>query len=37
MLATQRDRWFLVLFVLLLLAFLVVLVTQPSGVGRGGR
>jgi hypothetical protein len=31
------PRWFVLLFVLLLLAFAIVLTIQPSGVGRGGR
>jgi hypothetical protein len=35
--ATTPDQWFLVGFVLLLVAFLVVLLVQPSSVGRGGR
>jgi hypothetical protein len=35
--AQTPDQWFLVGFVLLLVAFLFVLLTQPSSVGRGGR
>jgi hypothetical protein len=35
--ATTPDQWFLVGFVLLLMAFLFVLLVQPSSVGRGGR
>jgi len=31
------DRWFLFGMILLLMAFLVVLMVQPSSVGRGGR
>jgi hypothetical protein len=31
------DQWFLVGFVLLLMAFLFILLIQPSSVGRGGR
>jgi hypothetical protein len=31
------DQWFLVGFVVLFLAFFVLLLVQPSGVGRGGR
>jgi hypothetical protein len=31
------DQWFLVGFVVLFLAFFVILVVQPSAVGRGGR
>lgn len=32
-----RDRWFILGFALLILAFLVALLVLPSGVGRGGR
>jgi hypothetical protein len=35
--ATTPDQWILVGFVLLLVAFLFVLLVQPSSVGRGGR
>jgi hypothetical protein len=35
--ALTPDQWFLVGFVLLLMAFLFVLLTQSSSVGRGGR
>ena len=35
--AVSPDRWFLVGFVLLLVAFLFVLIVHPSSVGRGGR
>jgi len=35
--AVNPDQWVLGGFVLLLLAFLVVLLVQPSSVGRGGR
>ena len=35
--AVTPDRWFVLLFVLLVLIFVVVLLVQPSGVGRGGR
>jgi len=35
--AVTPDRWFLLGMVLLLLVFLVVLIVQPSSVGRGGR
>ena len=35
--AVNPDRWFLLGMVILLLVFLVVLVVQPSSVGRGGR
>jgi hypothetical protein len=31
------DRWFLFGMILLFVAFLVVLMVQPSSVGRGGR
>jgi hypothetical protein len=31
------DRWFTLFFLLLILAFVVVLLVQPTGVGRGGR
>ena len=31
------ERWFVILVVLLFLAFAVLLTIQPSGVGRGGR
>jgi hypothetical protein len=31
------DRWFLLGFALLFLLFLIILVVQPSSVGRGGR
>jgi hypothetical protein len=34
---TTPDEWFLVGFVLLLMLFLIVLLVQPSSVGRGGR
>lgn len=37
LMATTPDQWFLVGFVLMLMVFLVVLLTQPSSVGRGGR
>jgi drug/metabolite transporter (DMT)-like permease len=33
----DRDRWWLVVFAFIMLAFLVVLFFQPSAVGRGGR
>jgi hypothetical protein len=33
----SSDHWFVVGFALLLLAFLFVLMVQPSAVGRGGR
>ena len=35
--SVSPDRWFLIGFGLLLLAFLFVLLVQPSAVGRGGR
>ena len=35
--AVTPDRWFLLGMVILLLVFLVVLIVQPSSVGRGGR
>ncbi len=35
--AARPEQWFLVGFVILFLAFAVVLVVQPSAVGRGGR
>lgn len=35
--AVTPDQWFLVGFALLLVAFLFVLLVQPSSVGRGGR
>ena len=35
--AVSPDQWFLVGFVLLLVAFFFVLLVQPSSVGRGGR
>ena len=35
--ATTPDQWFAIGFVLLLVVFLVVLLVQPSSVGRGGR
>jgi hypothetical protein len=31
------DLWFLLGFALLFLLFLIILVVQPSSVGRGGR
>lgn len=31
------ERWIVLLFVLLLLMFVVMLIVQPSRVGRGGR
>jgi hypothetical protein len=31
------ERWFLIVFALLFLAFFAVLLLQPSSVGRGGR
>ena len=31
------DQWFLVGFVILFLVFFLILLVQPSGVGRGGR
>jgi hypothetical protein len=31
------DQWFGLVFVLLVLVFAVVLLVQPSAVGRGGR
>jgi len=34
---TTPDRWFLIGFIALLVAFLVVFALAPSGVGRGGR
>lgn len=30
-------RWFSLGFILFLLAFLIVLLTEPGSVGRGGR
>jgi hypothetical protein len=35
--AMTPDQWFLVGFALLLVAFVFVLLVQPSSVGRGGR
>jgi hypothetical protein len=35
--AMTPDRWFLAVFALVLLAFLILLMVQPSSVGRGGR
>ncbi len=35
--AVRPEQWFLVGFVILFLAFAVVLLVQPSAVGRGGR
>jgi hypothetical protein len=35
--SVSPDRWFLVVFVLLVLAFVLVFLVQPSSVGRGGR
>lgn len=35
--SVSPDRWFMIGFGLLLLAFLFVLLVQPSAVGRGGR
>ncbi len=32
-----RDRWFAIGLALLLLAFAILLIVQPSAVGRGGR
>jgi hypothetical protein len=31
------NRWFLLAFVILFLAFFAILAIQPSSVGRGGR
>jgi hypothetical protein len=33
----SRDRWFAIGLALLLLIFAILLVVQPSAVGRGGR
>lgn len=35
--AVTPDRWILLGFAVLLLAFLIALVLQPGAVGRGGR
>jgi hypothetical protein len=32
-----REQWFLLVFALLLLAFVVALLVEPGSVGRGGR
>jgi hypothetical protein len=32
-----RDRWFAIGLALLLLIFAILLIVQPSAVGRGGR
>ncbi len=32
-----RDRWFAIGLALLLVIFAILLVVQPSAVGRGGR
>lgn len=32
-----RDRWFAIGLVLLLVLFAILLIVQPSAVGRGGR
>lgn len=35
--SVTTDQWFGLVFVLLVLVFAVVLLVQPSAVGRGGR
>lgn len=35
--APSPDQWFLIGFAVLLLAFLFILLLEPSSVGRGGR
>jgi hypothetical protein len=32
-----RDRWFAIGLALLLVIFAILLIVQPSAVGRGGR
>ncbi len=32
-----RDRWFAIGLALLLVVFAILLILQPSAVGRGGR
>lgn len=35
--ATPRDRWFWAGMAALLVAFIILLLTEPTGAGRGGR